>query len=108
MDAAPFRVLALVSQKGGSGKTTLAVHLAVALGASGRRVALIDTDPQGSATAWYGLRQAGEPRLIAAPAERIRGTLAAAKAGGAVIAIIDTKPSVSPDVRRRPVRPTWR
>jgi hypothetical protein len=59
----PLRVLALASQKGGSGKTTLAVHLAVALAAPGRSVVVVDTDPQRSATAWGQSRQAAQPEL---------------------------------------------
>ena len=45
-------IIAVVNQKGGAGKTTLAVHLAVALHDAGRRVALVDNDPQQSAARW--------------------------------------------------------
>lgn len=47
------RVFTIAQQKGGVGKTTLAAHLAVAWSGSGSRVALIDSDPQGSLSAWY-------------------------------------------------------
>ena len=53
-------IFAAVNQKGGSGKTTLSVHLAAALARDGARVLLIDDDPQGSALEWSALRQ-GEP-----------------------------------------------
>ncbi len=51
------RIIAVAQQKGGAGKTTIATHLAVAWADGGRRVGLIDTDPQRSLGMWYGLRR---------------------------------------------------
>ena len=51
------RVITVAQQKGGAGKTTLAAHLAVAWASSKRRVAIVDTDPQGSLTQWFKVRE---------------------------------------------------
>ncbi|MBX9612917.1 MAG: AAA family ATPase [Burkholderiales bacterium] len=60
----PGRVIALLNQKGGAGKTTLATHLAGELAWAGRRVTLLDADPQGSALDWAQRRaQSGLERL---------------------------------------------
>src|ERR1700753_3968920 len=60
----PMKTLAFMSQKGGTGKTTLAVHLAVAATEGGQAVAIVDTDPQRSATTW-GRRRQGQPPTVA-------------------------------------------
>jgi len=58
-------ILALLNQKGGVGKTTLALHIAGAWAAQGRRVLVIDADPQGSALDWSQQREReGLPRLF--------------------------------------------
>lgn len=46
------KIVTIAQQKGGSGKTTIAANLAVALRAKGKRVAVLDTDPQGSLGRW--------------------------------------------------------
>jgi chromosome partitioning protein len=55
-----MRTFAIANQKGGSGKTTTSVNLAAALGEKGRRVLVIDLDPQHSTTAWFGVTNAGK------------------------------------------------
>jgi chromosome partitioning protein len=50
-------VITIAQQKGGAGKTTLAAHLALAWAGQGRRVALVDIDPQASLSAWHVLRE---------------------------------------------------
>lgn len=53
------RIITLAQQKGGSGKTTIAAHLAVAFVRQGGSVALLDVDPQGSLGEWFEARERG-------------------------------------------------
>jgi len=51
------QIITIAQQKGGTGKTTIAAHIAVSFAQTGRRVAIIDIDPQGSLSRWHALRE---------------------------------------------------
>ena len=91
-----MKTLAVVSQKGGVGKTTLATALAVEATRHGRSTVLFDLDPQASASFWKDTRQASRPEdslaITAVPASRLSHVLAAADGAGCDLAIIDTPP----------------
>ena len=87
-----MRTVAIVSQKGGSGKTTIAVHLAVCAERAGKPTLILDLDPQGSALAWLKRRGDDVPEVIATDAGKLAGMLAKAKEGGAGLVIVDTAP----------------
>jgi len=84
--------VALISRKGGAGKTTLACGLAVAGERVGLMTALLDLDPQGSASAWAGLRASDSPVVVPGSAPQLDALLAAARSAAADLAIIDTAP----------------
>lgn len=65
MDGVPsVQILAIIGQKGGSGKTTTALGLAVAASRVGRVVAVIDLDPQATATHWSDRRREATPVVV--------------------------------------------
>ena len=95
------QVITVAQQKGGSGKTTLAANLAVAFAAEGLRVAVLDTDPQGSLGRWFmARRESGRDEIefstasawgVAYECEKLRRV--------SDIVIIDTPPKVDADLR---------
>ena len=85
-----MKTLAVLSRKGGTGKTSIAVHLAVAAELAGQTTLLIDMDPQASAIHWADKREAETPVVIAAHASRLPDLLKKAEASGVDLAIIDT------------------
>jgi chromosome partitioning protein len=87
-----MKTIAIISQKGGSGKTTIAVHLAVCTVRAGKVAAIIDLDPQVSAVEWQSRRQADTPEVITSTPERLASLLKQANENGADLAIIDTAP----------------
>lgn len=92
-----MRTIAVLARKGGAGKTTVSVHLAVAAGEAGKRVLLIDTDPQRSAAGWWRERKAATPELVVADPRRLPEILAAAAEDGVEVALVDTRPSAEAD-----------
>jgi chromosome partitioning protein len=95
-----MKTLAFLSQKGGSGKTTLAVHTAVAAQESGERVVIIDTDIQKSAGTWSQSRSDASPAVISVAAVSLADVLAAARHDAMTLCIIDTAPHAAPDAAR--------
>lgn len=87
-----MKVLSLISQKGGVGKTTLATALAVAATQDGKRVVMMDLDPQASATFWMDTRKDDAIAVTSVPASRLSHVLNAAAEADADIAIVDTPP----------------
>jgi chromosome partitioning protein len=84
------QVLAIIGQKGGNGKTTTALGLAVAASIAGRDVAVIDLDPQATAANWSDRRGKETPAVVSCQVSRLAQVLDAAAKGGADLAIIDT------------------
>lgn len=110
-----MKVVTLAAQKGGAGKTTIAVHLAVQALAAGEKVVLVDTDPQGSATAWARSRGEDSPAVVAVPSSQIRDVIEASRHDGMTLVILDTPPHAAPgaaaaaalaDLVLVPVRPS--
>ena len=85
-----MQTIALIAQKGGTGKTTLALSLAVAAEADGRSTLIVDLDPQASACKWGDRRQADAPSIIDAQPPRLPNALAKAAQAGVELAIVDT------------------
>ena len=84
-----MKVLAVLSQKGGVGKTTLATSLAVAAESDGKSVAVVDLDPQATATFWQDIRGKDTPAVISIQPIRLPAVLKAAKEQGTDLVIID-------------------
>jgi len=93
-----MKVWSIVSQKGGSGKTTLALHLAIAA-AKDRKVLVIDLDPQQSAERWHAIRQRitgtkDDPSIAAGPYQKLLDMLKTARKLGAELVLVDTPPKL--------------
>jgi chromosome partitioning protein len=91
-----MKILALVTQKGGTGKSSLAVSLAVAAQEAGLRAYVLDLDPQGTAKNWFERREAEAPEVASIEANRVPAALAALQKQGIDLVIIDTPGVDSP------------
>ena len=87
-----MHTVAILSQKGGTGKTTLALHLAIAAEKVGQLAAVIDLDPQASAAGWKDSRPGETPVVVSVPSTRLPQALQAARDGNADLALIDSAP----------------
>jgi len=85
-------IIAVVAEKGGVGKTTLALDLAVTAVQKGRSVAVIDVDPQATASKWTDRRTSEHPWVVPTHAVRLAAAIAQAKTQGVDFIVIDTPP----------------
>lgn len=83
---------AVISQKGGAGKTTLALHLAIAAMQAGKLAGVIDVDPQESAIKWARIRDEHSPAVTKAVTPELGEMRQTAEDAGADVLIIDTSP----------------
>lgn len=91
-----MKTISILSQKGGSGKTTLSLHLASAATEAVKLAVVIDLDPQGSATTWYAARtRAGhskDPFIQPTHPAQLKSILKACEEQGVDFVFIDTAP----------------
>ena len=84
--------IAIISQKGGAGKTTLSINLAVEAERNNLSSLLIDLDPQSSATEWSDIREQDYPVVLSAHASRMDKLIQKAEVNNASFIFIDTAP----------------
>lgn len=87
-----MQTIALIAQKGGVGKTTIAIHLATAFAASGRNTLILDLDPQASAAEWKDHREADLPAVLSIQASRLAKVMEEARGIGTDLVVLDTAP----------------
>ena len=87
-----MHTIAVINAKGGSGKTTLALHLAVAAVQDGHNVAVIDLDPQLTAVSWGRRRSSPEPAVIGRAVSQLGAELERIAGLDADVVLIDTPP----------------
>ena len=101
-----MKTISIISQKGGAGKTTLALNLAGAAESFGHRSVVIDLDPQASAKGWHDHRQKETPVVISAQASRIKDVLTPPASTARTSASSTPRPIQKPPRSQRRGRPT--
>ena len=87
-----MHTIAIINAKGGAGKTTLALHLAVTDVQQGRNVAVLDLDPQGTAAGWGERRGSSAPVVLATAPSRLDAERERVAGAGADVVYLDTPP----------------
>ncbi len=90
-----MKTISMIAQKGGTGKTTLSIHLVVQAELSDLKVLLVDIDPQASATAWWRRRARERPALVQSDGRELARVLETAAAQSFDLVVIDTAPHSS-------------
>ncbi len=90
-----MKTILVTSQKGGSGKTTVAAHLAVEAERNQTPAWLIDTDKQGTLSLWHERREAEFPQRVDLPFSRLADGLKTIAERGAAYCFVDTAPTIS-------------
>lgn len=85
-----MKVVSIIGQKGGSGKTTICLGLAVRAGVIGLRTRVIDLDPQVTALNWSDRRSEEAPSVISSPVSRLSQAVATAEKDGMDLVVVDT------------------
>lgn len=87
-----MKIVTLLAQKGGTGKTTLSIHLAVLAAASKLKVVIADLDPQQSTTFWNGRRTSSDPGVMPMKASTLKQNITKLTKQGVDLLVIDTAP----------------
>jgi len=95
-----LKIIVLASQKGGAGKTTLCGHLSVQAALDGNKVAIIDTDPQGSLAAWWNERESDSPAFVSSSITKLQNDIQLIKNEGFDYLFIDTPPAVTETIEK--------
>lgn len=92
-----MKIITMLAQKGGTGKTTLSIHLAAVAATRKRKVVIADTDPQASSTVWRQRRRQTMPEVVQHDVRGLEKNLPSIVEAGVDLLIIDTPPHSSGD-----------